>query len=274
VGWNRKKAKRYRAGFHLVGYLLLHKLWFWVPVRPDRLGLPISPQLPPVFGPSCMRQKLVPRTVRRPSPTPARMVRLRSTNTNKIQFTQRLPLGSELHMGKERCCLRGLDHLHGPTSHSICGNLMIYKPSPTSNRFMFEHDESLRADLLPINFPASYENGKQEHFLHRWMNNIEHKHFMFTMFPEKRYFFSIRERTSTTEVAIHTNPFTDLYASIGTGSSRTGGWYTTIMKLPFLFSIRIGFLLASSGGSRSLLRQLQKEKLHWNRESSVLFIIA
>nr|YP_010758882.1 cytochrome c biogenesis FC [Forsythia suspensa]UBB41897.1 cytochrome c biogenesis factor C [Forsythia giraldiana]UOL65266.1 cytochrome c biogenesis factor C [Abeliophyllum distichum]WEX30930.1 cytochrome c biogenesis FC [Forsythia suspensa] len=180
------------------------------------------------------------------------------SNTKKIQFTQRLPLGSELHMGKERCCLRGLDHLHGPTFHSICGNLMIYKPN---DRLMFEHDESLRADLLPINFPASYENGKLEHFLHRWMKNREHKNFWLTMFPEKRYF---RERTSTTEVAIHTNLFTDLYASIGTGSSRTGGWYTTIMKLPFLFFIRIGFMLASLGGSRSLLRQLQKDKLRWN----------
>jgi hypothetical protein len=241
--------------------------------RPDRqlLGLPISPKLPPVFGPSCMRQKLVSRTVRRPSPTPAVMVRLRSTNTKKIQFTQRLPLGSELHMGKERCCLRGLDHLHGPTFHSICGNLMIYKPSLTNDRLMFEHDESLRADLLPINFTASYENGKLEHFLHRWMKNREHNNFWLTMFPEKRYF---RETTSTTEVAIHTNPFTDLYASIGTGSSRTGGWYTTIMKLPFIFFIRIGFMLASSGGSRSLLRQLQKDKLRWNRESSVEFIIA
>nr|WRO38787.1 cytochrome c biogenesis FC [Dracaena cochinchinensis] len=201
-------------------------------------------------------------------------VLLSSTETNKIQFTQRLPLGPELHMGKERCCLRGLDHLHGPTSHSICGNFMIYKPSPTSDRFMFEHDESLRADLLPINLPASYENGKLEHFLHRWMKNHEHKNFWFTMFPEKRFFFSIRETTSTTEVAIHTNPFTDLYAPIGTGSSRTGGWYTTIMKLPFIFSIRIGFLLASSGGSRSLLRQLKNYQLHWNRESSVEFIIA
>nr|UOL65271.1 cytochrome c biogenesis factor C [Dimetra craibiana] len=180
------------------------------------------------------------------------------SNTKKIEFTQRLPLGSELHMGKERCCLRGLDHLHGPTFHSICGNLMIYKPN---DRLMFEHDESLRADLLPINFPASYENGKLEHFLHRWMKNREHNNFWLTMFPEKRYF---RERTSTTEVAIHTNLFTDLYASIGTGSSRTGGWYTTIMKLPFLFFIRIGFMLASLGGSRSLLRQLQKEKLRWN----------
>jgi cytochrome c biogenesis factor len=131
---------------------------------------------------------------------------------------------------------------------------------------MFEHDESLRADLLPIHFPASYENGKVSHFLHRWMKNREHQNFWFTMFPEKRYFFSIREKTHTTEVAIHTNPFTDLYAPIGTGSSRTGGWYTTIMKLPFLFCIRIGFLLASSGGSRSLLRQLKKYQLHWNRE--------
>lgn len=219
-----------------------------------------------------MRQKLVPRTVRRPSPTPAVMVRLRSTNTKKIQFTQRLPLGSELHMGLERCCLRGLDHLHGPTSHSICGNLMIYKPSLTNNRLIFEHDESLRADLLPIHFPASYGNGKLDHFLHRWMKNREHQNLWLTMFPERRYFFS--ETTSTTEVAIHTNPFTDPYAPIGTGSSGTGGWYTTIMKLPFIFCIRIGFMLASSGGSRSLLRQLQKEKLHWNRESSIEFIIA
>nr|UYG19703.1 cytochrome c biogenesis Fc [Pulsatilla chinensis var. kissii] len=201
------------------------------------------------------------------------------SNTKKIQFTQRLPLGSELHMGKERCCLRGIDHLHGPTSHSICGNFMIYKPSLTNDRLMFEHDESLRADLLPINFPASYENGKLEHFLrlllcNYGMKNREHNKLLFTMFPEKRYFFSIRETTSTTEVAIHTNLLTDLYAPIGTGSSRTGGWYTTIMKLPFIFCIRIGFLLASSGGSLSLLRQLKKDKLHWNRESSVEFIIA
>ncbi|XBI29627.1 hypothetical protein VPH35_053575 [Triticum aestivum] len=121
-------------------------------------------------------------------------VLLSSTNTNKIQFTQRLHLGPELHMGKERCCLRGLDHLHGPTSHSICGNLMIYKPSTTSERFMFEHDESLRADLLPINFPASYENGKLEDFLHRWMKNHEHKNFWFSMFPERRYFFPFEKR--------------------------------------------------------------------------------
>nr|YP_010274293.1 Cytochrome c maturation subunit Fc2 [Cuscuta japonica]UJP67931.1 Cytochrome c maturation subunit Fc2 [Cuscuta japonica] len=187
------------------------------------------------------------------------------SNTKKIQFTQRLPLGSELHIGKERCCLRGLDHLHGPTFHSICGNLMIYKPSLTNDRLLFEHDESLRADLLPIHFPASYENGKLEHFFslisRKSINNREQNNLCLTMFPEKRYF---RETTSTTEVAIHTNLFTDLYASIGTGSRRKGGWYTTIMKKPFIFYIRKGFMLASLGGSRSLLRKLQKGKLRWN----------
>lgn len=269
MGWNRKNGKRYRFGFFGREKLVKKEAY----PRPDcqLLALSISPKLPPGFGPSCMRQKLVPRTVRRPSPTPAVRVRLRLTNTKKIQFTQRLPLGSELHMGKERCCLQGLDYLHGPTSHSICGNFLIYKPSLTNDRLMFEDDESLRVDLLPINFPASYENGKLEHFLHRWMKNREHKNFWLTMFPEKRYF---QETTNTTEVAIHTNPFTDLYAPIGTSSSRTGGWYTTIMKLPFIFFIRIGFMLASLGGSRSLLRQLKKDKLPWNRESYVEFIIA
>ncbi|CAN6455536.1 unnamed protein product [Victoria cruziana] len=149
---------------------------------------------------------------------------------------------------------------------------MIYKPSLMNNRLIFEHDESLRADLLPIHFLASCGNGKLDHFLHRWMKNHEHKNLWLTMFPERRYFFF--ETTSTIEVAIHTNPFTDPYAPIGTESSETGGWYTTIMKLPFIFCIRIGFILALSGGSRSLLRQLQKEKLHWNRESSIEFIIA
>ncbi|KAK1680844.1 hypothetical protein QYE76_041692 [Lolium multiflorum] len=41
-------------------------------------------------------------------------------------------------MGKERCCLRGLDHLHGPTSHSICGNLMIYLKIELQQRWYSE----------------------------------------------------------------------------------------------------------------------------------------
>lgn len=134
---------------------------------------------------------------------------------------------------------------------------------------MFEHDESLRAiiDLLPIHF-SSYDNGKLDYFLHCerswWIKNRGNNSFWLTMFPDNRYFFSIQETTSTTKVTINTNLFTDLYALIGTGSFETGGWYTTMMKLPFIFCIWIGFLLASLGGLRSLLRQLQKDKLHWN----------
>jgi hypothetical protein len=57
------------------------------------------------------------------------MLQLRLINTQKKQFIQLLPLGFELHIGKEHCCLRGVDQLHGLTFHSICGNLIIYEPS-------------------------------------------------------------------------------------------------------------------------------------------------
>ncbi|KAK8921464.1 hypothetical protein KSP39_PZI020162 [Platanthera zijinensis] len=97
-------------------------------------------------------------------------------------------------MGKERSCLRGLDHLNGPTFQGICCNFLLSKPSPMSDRFMFEHDESLHVDLLPRKLPASYENGKLEHFLHRWMKNNEHNNLWFIMFPEKRTFFQFEKR--------------------------------------------------------------------------------
>jgi hypothetical protein len=42
------------------------------------------------------------------------MLGLLLPKTKKIEFIQRLPLGS-VHMGKKRCSLQGLDHLHGPT---------------------------------------------------------------------------------------------------------------------------------------------------------------
>nr|YP_009047300.1 cytochrome c biogenesis factor C [Ptychomnion cygnisetum]AGN74052.1 cytochrome c biogenesis factor C [Ptychomnion cygnisetum]AHI16125.1 CcmFc [Ptychomnion cygnisetum] len=196
------------------------------------------------------------------------------SNTKKRQFTQLLPSGSELHIGREHCCLRGIDQLHGPTFHSICGNLIIYKPS-LKNKFIFDYDESFRGiiDLLPI-AALSYQNEKVEKkyiyffstFFHgdRSWRNREHHSFplWLTLFPEKRFSFSNQE-TSTTKVAIHSNLFTDLYALIGTGSFETG-WYITIMKLPFIFCIWIGFILASLGGSRSFRRQLALYRLDRN----------
>jgi hypothetical protein len=64
------------------------------------------------------------------------ILQLKLTNTKEKQFTQLLPLGSELHIGKEHCCLQSIDQLHGPTCHSICGNLIIYEPSLKSHLFL------------------------------------------------------------------------------------------------------------------------------------------
>nr|YP_009431802.1 cytochrome c biogenesis factor C [Calypogeia arguta]ASZ80286.1 cytochrome c biogenesis factor C [Calypogeia arguta]UYI31564.1 cytochrome c biogenesis factor C [Calypogeia arguta] len=215
-------------------------------------------------------------------------------NAKKIQSTGKKPLGSELHMGKVRSTLRGIDQLHGPTFHSICGNSIIYKPSLT-NPLMFEHDESRPALLQSRptegaklstdgrgfsspptgggNFCGSPKGRRPEmagRFTHTSLRKkgftvLEHNSFShwLTMFPEKRFYFSNQE-TSTTKVAIHTNLFTDLYALIGTGSFETGGWYTTVIKLPFIFRIWIGFVMASLGGSLSLFRRLTFYRLDWN----------
>ncbi|GER33234.1 cytochrome c biogenesis FC [Striga asiatica] len=53
----------------------------------------------------------------------------------------------------------------------VCGNLMIYKPPQTSDRLIFEHDESLCADLLPIYLEILYKNGKLEHFLQQCLRS-------------------------------------------------------------------------------------------------------
>jgi cytochrome c biogenesis factor len=81
------------------------------------------------------------------------------------------------------------------------------------------------------------------------------------MFPEKRFYFS-NQNLVTTKVAIHTNLFTDFYALIGTGNIETG-WFTTLMKLPFIFCIWLGFSLGFLAGLMSLKKQLKKFKLEW-----------
>nr|QGQ61943.1 cytochrome c biogenesis factor C [Riccardia planiflora] len=207
-------------------------------------------------------------------------------NAKEIQSTGKTPLGSELHIGKVRSTLRGIDQLHGPTFHSICGNSIIYKPSPKTP-LMFEHDGSRPALLqsprptegaklppngsLPTNFfgPKGRRPEMAGRFTHtslrkRGFTVPEHNSFShwLTMFPEKRFYLSNQE-TSTTKVATHTNLFTDLYALIGTGSFETG-WYTTVIKLPSIFCIRIGFIMASLGGLLSLFRKLTFYRLDWN----------
>jgi len=117
--------------------------------------------------------------------------------------------------------------------------------------------------LLPIAVPL-YEDGKNEkknklknlyiyiyifHFFHDdrlWRSKHNSFPLWLTVFPEKRFSLS-KQETTTTKVAIHTNLFTNLYALIGTGSFEIGS-YITIIKLPFIFCIWIGFILASLGG--------------------------
>nr|AKU36875.1 cytochrome c biogenesis factor C [Aneura pinguis]WHW96913.1 cytochrome c biogenesis factor C [Aneura pinguis] len=205
-------------------------------------------------------------------------------NAKKIQSTGKTPLGSELHIGKVRSTSRGIDQLHGPTFHSICGNLIIYEPSP-ENPLMFEHDGSRPAlsqsprptegaklppdGSLPTNFFGPNGRGPAGGFTHtslrkRGFTVPEHNSFShwLTMFPEKRFYLS-NQGASTTKVAIHTNLFTDPYALIGTGSFETG-WYTTVIKLPLIPRIRIGFIMASLGGLLSLFRKLTFYRLDWN----------
>ena len=86
-------------------------------------------------------------------------------------------------------------------------------------------------------------------------------HLQLCMFPEKRFPLSNQQLT-TTKVAIHTNVLSDLYALIGTGNMQAG-WYTTIMQLPFIGFIWIGFALATCGGLCSLITMLYRHKLHW-----------
>jgi cytochrome c biogenesis factor len=82
------------------------------------------------------------------------------------------------------------------------------------------------------------------------------------LFPEKRFYFSNSELT-TTKVAIHSNLFTDVYGLVGTGSFESG-WFTTIMKLPFIFCIWLGFMFAVLGGAIAIKKQLQKSKVIWH----------
>lgn len=149
------------------------------------------------------------------------------SNALKIQITQRLHCGSRIRLGPQISCLRSIDHAYAPTYHSICGNLVVY------------------------------QQGK--YGLPNTDNKVNQTNLC--MFPEKRFFFSNQELT-TTKVAIHTNMLTDYYGLIGTGSLETG-WYTTIMKLPFIFCIWLGFSLATIGGVLGLKRQLERSKLKW-----------
>lgn len=157
---------------------------------------------------------------------------LRFPNTWKFQSNWSISMGAALDLDQSMVVVRGRAHFHGPHSHSISWQLI--NKQPEFRYLVLKHASGMaseRATQLPNN-----KNG----FLH-WWNQIEPTA-GFPIFPGARY----DRETSTTEVAIQTNPMTDLHYPSG---ARTG----LIMNRPFISLIRIGWLLASWGGARSWL---------------------
>ena len=149
------------------------------------------------------------------------------SNPYKSQATQMLQIGDLFFIDKNTLLiLRGIDQLYGPTFQSICANLFV-QPNQTNSQTI---------DLI--------------------QNNNA-----FAMFPEKRFYY-LQTDSSTTKVAVQTNGLSDVYALIGTGNFETG-WYTTVIKLPFIACIWIGFFVSSLGGFFSLWKQLKTSSLCW-----------
>lgn len=73
-----------------------------------------------------------------------------------------------------------------------------------------------------------------------------------TLFPEKR-FYKVK-KIFTTKSAIHSNLFSDIYASIGDGNL-DNGWYIKLYYSPLLPHIWISSLILISGGAYSLYKK-------------------
>ena len=202
------------------------------------------------------------------------------SNRNKIQLTQIMHFNSLVKLGDQFCVLRSIDQNYGPTYQSICGNLVIYKSSldNAKPKVVTKESATLQIDTSDSTTPnldigkvskadfeshntlwcCSSDNASTTISLEeRSLNYLD----LLCLFPEKKFYVS-NPSLSTTKVAISTNLFTDFYALIGTGTLEAG-WYTTIMQLPFIFCIWIGFFLAACGGLKSLLLLLKVKKLNW-----------
>jgi hypothetical protein len=205
------------------------------------------------------------------------------SNRKKIQLVQIMRFGQQVQLDNSICSLRSIDQNYGPTYHSICGNIII---QPQTTQFQHVTSDTFFLglnDWFRFFVPYGKNPSKALCLTEQIYSSSEHKNTFSSdtnsclelqlhtggfflephicMFPEKRFFFS-NPTLSATKVAIYTNLFTDFYALIGTGSAETG-WYTTIMQLPFIFCIWIGFLVAASGGLYSLRLLMKTSHLKW-----------
>jgi cytochrome c biogenesis factor len=155
------------------------------------------------------------------------------SNRKKTHCSLQMRSSFELRLGHKICCLRSIDQNVGPTFRSICGNVIIYQ-------------QRLKPSRSVEPFPPTDLKQLQDAFV---------------MFPETRFCFSNPE-LSTTKVAIHTNLLSDIYMLIGTGSTDSG-WFVTTMQLPYIFCIWLGFLLAAIAGFNSIALLLKQQRLNW-----------
>nr|YP_009755744.1 heme lyase [Roya anglica]QIQ22983.1 heme lyase [Roya anglica] len=202
------------------------------------------------------------------------------SNRFKFQLTQLMHSGSEICLGnKNFCCLRSIDQGFGPNYQSISANFLIYEDQRNKkNVKFFNEKKSLNKSLETQFFEQTLikeKQTKQDFFDTFYPNSIRyidlkinqsfHSDYgikkIFCIFPEKRFYLTNQE-LSTSKVAIYTNLFSDFYSLIGSGSIENG-WYTSIMKLPFIFCIWLGFFFGTIGGLNSLKNQLKKKKLNW-----------
>lgn len=155
------------------------------------------------------------------------------SNRKKTHCSLQMRSSFELRLGDKICCLRSIDQNVGPTFRSICGNVIIYQQRLKRSRS--------GEPFTPTDFKRLQD--------------------AFVMFPETRFSFSNPE-LSTTKVAIHTNLLSDIYMLIGTGSTDSG-WFVTTMQLPYIFCIWLGFLLAAIAGFNSIALLLKQQTLNW-----------
>ena len=180
------------------------------------------------------------------------------SHRNKIQLTSIMHLGEVVQLNDHCYSLRSIDQNYGPTYHSICGNIGVYLRTAAAK------DKHFANDILQVSAaPQSDFNSVYEQFPIAYQNQTpaDHFHLQLCMFPEKRFLLSNQQLT-TTKVAIHTNLLTDLYAFIGMGNIQAG-WYTTIIQLPWIGLIWLGFVVAAWGGLRSLVVMVSTQRLHW-----------
>nr|AKL79254.1 cytochrome c biogenesis FC [Viscum scurruloideum]AKL79255.1 cytochrome c biogenesis FC [Viscum scurruloideum] len=152
---------------------------------------------------------------------------LLSPNNQQLECLVVLQLGSELAWENHRCCVRGQYSCNGTWAHSIGWKSIYYSA----------FGSPMQSTKLANSLPNGSVGSSSGVLLARCVNHRMGYRACLPLFPEIRY---SSWTTTTTDVAIQTNPMSDRYAPMGSSTGR-------IMTLPFILMIRGGLLVAASG---------------------------